>query len=75
MLKRLDGGLYTYPKVSRLLGELSPDPEEVSQALARRDAAQLIPTGAVAANLLGLSEQVTEPRGLFDEWSLTSELP
>lgn len=58
VLKRLDRGLYTYPKVSRLLGELSPDPEKVAQALARRDAAQLIPTGAVAANLLGLSEQV-----------------
>ncbi len=58
VLKRLDRGLYAYPKVSRLLGELSPDPEKVAQALARRDAAQLIPTGAVAANLLGLSEQV-----------------
>jgi hypothetical protein len=58
VLKRLDRGLYCYPKVSRLLGELSPDPEKVAQALARRDAAQLIPTGAVAANLLGLSEQV-----------------
>lgn len=58
VLKRLDRGLYTYPKVSRLLGELSPDPEKVAQALARRDAAQLIPTGAAAANLLGLSEQV-----------------
>ena len=58
VVKRLDRGIYTYPKMSRLLGELSPDPETVARALARRDAAKLIPTGAAAANLLGLSEQV-----------------
>lgn len=58
VLKRVDRGIYAYPKVSRLLGELSPDPEQVAQALARRDAAKLIPSGAMAANLLGLSEQV-----------------
>lgn len=58
VLKRVDRGVYAYPKFSRLLGELSPDPEKVAQALARRDAAKLIPSGAMAANLLGLSEQV-----------------
>ena len=58
VLKRVDRGVYAYPKISRLLGELSPDPDKVAQALARRDAAKLIPSGAMAANLLGLSEQV-----------------
>lgn len=58
VLKRLGRGIYTYPKASRLLGELSPAPEVVAQAMARRDAAKLIPSGAMAANLLGLSEQV-----------------
>lgn len=58
MLRRVDRGVYSLPKVSAVLGELSPDPEMVAQALARRGAQRLIPAGAHAANLLGLTTQV-----------------
>lgn len=58
VLRRVDRGIYSYPKTSALIGELSPDPQKVAEALARRDAATLLPSGAMAANLLGLSDQV-----------------
>ena len=57
-LRRVSRGVYNYPKMSRLLGELSPSPEEVARALARQGLQRIIPSGAYAANLLGLSEQV-----------------
>ena len=58
ILRRVSRGVYGYPERSRLLGELSPRPEEVAKALARRGSQKLQPSGAFAANLLGLSEQV-----------------
>jgi len=58
VLKRVDRGIYSYPKTSAWIGKLSADPKEVAEALARRDAATLLPSGAMAANLLGLSDQV-----------------
>ena len=58
LLRRVDRGVYSFPETSRLIGELSPSPEQVAQALARRGAQKLLPSGAFAANLLGLSEQV-----------------
>lgn len=58
VLRRVDRGVYGFPKKSRLIGELSPQPEAVAKALARRGAQKLLPSGAFAANLLGLTEQV-----------------
>jgi len=57
-LKRVSRGVYVYPKQNKLLGELAPSPQEVAEALARRGGERLLPSGAQAANLLGLSEQV-----------------
>jgi len=57
-LRRLSRGVYVYPKQSKLLGELTPSPHEVAEALAKRGGERLQPGGAQAANLLGLSEQV-----------------
>jgi hypothetical protein len=57
-LERVDRGVYALPRVSQVLGRLSPEPEAVAQALARRGAQRLIPAGAHAANLLGLTTQV-----------------
>jgi hypothetical protein len=37
---------------------LGPDIDEVAQALARQTGSRIVPTGAVAANWLGLSAQV-----------------
>ncbi len=47
-----------YPKQHPVLGELMPSAETVAKAIAGRDRARLLPAGAYAANLLGLSEQV-----------------
>lgn len=58
ILRRVDRGVYGYPEKSRLIGELSPRPEEVAKALARRGSRRLLPSGAYAANLLGFTEQV-----------------
>ena len=57
-LRNLARGLYDVPRNHPLLGELLPTAEAIAQALARRDGAKLQPMEAMAANLLGLSEQV-----------------
>ena len=57
---RLAQGIYVKPKMTRL-GPLMPSVDEVVAAIAKRDCALVIPTGATAANNLGLSTQV--PRG------------
>ncbi len=57
-LKRIARGLYERPRTHPVLGELSPDLEKVAAAMAGRQGIRLQPTGAYAANLLHLSEQV-----------------
>jgi hypothetical protein len=57
-IRRLANGLYDYPEKHEQLGLLSPSPDAVAEALARHDRIRMQPTGAYAANLLGLSEQV-----------------
>lgn len=57
-LRRLTRGLYEYPKTHPVLGTLAPVPEKVARALAGKAGGRLQPTGAYAANLLGLTEQV-----------------
>ena len=58
IIRRLAKGLYDYPQEHEQLGLLSPSPDAVAEALARHDRIRVQPTGAYAANLLGLSEQV-----------------
>lgn len=57
-IRRLAHGLYDYPKKHPTLGELPANYESIAQALAGRDNLRIQPSGAYAANLLGLSEQV-----------------
>lgn len=57
-VRRLARGLYDAPRVSPRLGQLSPDPDIVAQALARASGGKLQVSGAHAANALGLSTQV-----------------
>jgi hypothetical protein len=58
LLRRVDRGVYGFPEKNPLIGELSPRPEVVAKAVARRSSQKLLPSGAYAANLLGLTEQV-----------------
>ena len=58
LIRQLARGLYDYPRTDPELGMLSPSPDAVARALAGRDAVRLQPSGAYAANLLGLSTQI-----------------
>lgn len=57
-IRRLARGVYDFPKQHPVLGPLSPSADAVAEALAGRDRTRLQPSGAYAANALGLSEQV-----------------
>lgn len=58
LIKRLAFGIYAKPTISKLVGEVYPVTEEIAKAIARRDNARLLPTGAYAQHMLGLSTQV-----------------
>ncbi|MEL0583684.1 MAG: DUF6088 family protein [Candidatus Thiodiazotropha sp. (ex. Lucinoma kazani)] len=58
LIRQLARGLYDYPKIDPQLGPLQPSTDDIASALAGRDATRLQPSGAYAANLLGLSTQV-----------------
>lgn len=57
-IRRIRRGLYDLPQVSPRFGILSPVPHKVAQAMARKTGSRLLPSGAQAANALGLSSQV-----------------
>lgn len=57
-IRQFARGLYDYPRQDPLLGTLSPSVDGITRAVAGRDATRLQPSGAYAANLLGLSDQV-----------------
>ena len=57
-IRRLARGVYDFPKEHPVLGLISPSADTVARALAGRDRTRLQPSGAYAANILGLSEQV-----------------
>lgn len=69
-IRRLLNGIYEKPKYSTFLQEyVTPDPNEVAQALARNYHWSIAPCGNTALNLLGLSTQVTAV------WSYISDGP
>ena len=58
-IQRLGRGLYHYPRMNERLGiPLGPDLDEIAEALARQTGSKVVPSGAVAANRLGLATQV-----------------
>jgi len=58
VIRRLTQGLYDYPREHPSLGVLPPKAEEVAKAISEKNGIQVQPSGAYAANLIGLSEQV-----------------
>ncbi|MEO8452831.1 MAG: DUF6088 family protein [Gemmatimonadota bacterium] len=56
--RRLSRGLYHIPRTHPILGELTPGADAVIAALAAKHRLRRQPSGAYAANLLGLSTQV-----------------
>lgn len=67
-VRRLGRGLYDRPRRNETLGiELPPEADQVARALGRRTGHRMVPSGAVAANALGLSTQVpAKPTYLTD---------
>ena len=57
-IRRVCLGVYDYPRQSELLGQLSPDIDQVAQALARKFNWRIQASGDTALNLLGLSTQL-----------------
>lgn len=58
-IRRVCHGVYDYPRYSELLGQaLSPELDQVAQALARKFNWRIQPSGDAVLNLLGLSTQV-----------------
>jgi predicted transcriptional regulator of viral defense system len=57
-IERVSHGIYYFPKKNELLGKMPPDVRSVAKAIADKYKIRIQPSGAYAANLLGLSEQV-----------------
>jgi hypothetical protein len=57
-VRQLARGLYDYPVQDPVLGTVAPSADQIARALVVRDVIRLQPSGAYAANILGLSEQV-----------------
>lgn len=58
VIRRLARGLYDYPRIDPELGEIAPPTDAIADALRGSGAIRLQPSGAHAAHLLGLTEQV-----------------
>lgn len=56
-INRIAFGIYVKPLISSL-GPVMPSMQEIAQAIAKRDSAQILPSGATAENFLGFSTQV-----------------
>lgn len=57
-LDRVATGIYVRPVIDSVIGKVSPGIEDIAKAIAKRDKARIVPTGAYALNRLGLSTQV-----------------
>jgi uncharacterized protein DUF6088 len=57
-IHRLTQGVYDYPQVHKKLGILAPNPDDVAAVLAAKTGSRVQVSGARAANLLGLTDQV-----------------
>jgi len=55
---RVAHGIYVRPRISKLIGPLTPSAERIADAIAKRDRIRTVPTGSYALNALGLSTQV-----------------
>lgn len=55
---RIATGIYVRPRIDPVIGAITPALEEIVYAIAKRDRARIVPTGAYALNKLGLSTQV-----------------
>jgi hypothetical protein len=57
-IDRVASGIFVRPQIDKIIGKITPKIEDIADAIARRDKAKIVPTGAYALNRLGLSTQV-----------------
>jgi len=57
-IDRVAAGIFVRPEFDKIIGKITPKIEDIADAIARRDRAKIVPTGAYALNRLGLSTQV-----------------
>lgn len=57
-IDRVASGIFVRPRMDKMLGKITPKIEDIADAIARRDKAKIVPTGAYALNKLGLSTQI-----------------
>ena len=57
-IRRIKQGLYDSPRESPIFGTLSPNLDEVARAYSSKNGSKLLASGAYAANILGVSNQV-----------------
>jgi len=55
---RIARGIYSLSVVDPILGEIKPSTEDIAKAIAKKERARIIPSGALSLNALGLSNQV-----------------
>jgi hypothetical protein len=58
IIRRVAQGIYDYPRTHKTLGILSPPVDAIAKAIAEKNGAKIQASGAYAANLIGLSQQV-----------------
>ena len=57
-IRRINQGVYDYPRQSARFGTISPSLDAVAAAVSSKNGSRLLVSGAYAANALGLSTQV-----------------
>ncbi|MFY9402651.1 MAG: DUF6088 family protein [Candidatus Omnitrophota bacterium] len=68
-IRRLARGLYDYPRKHPDFGDMPPNVNRITAALAEKDNLKIQPSGAYAANLLGLLDQVPAKIALLTDGS------
>lgn len=58
IIRKLDHGIYDFPVIHPKLGALTPNPDLIAKALASKTGDTIQPSGARAANQLGIDLQV-----------------
>lgn len=58
VIRKLSRGIYDFPIIHKKLGQLTPNPDRLAQAIANKTGASIQPSAASAANQLGIDTQV-----------------
>ncbi len=57
-IRKIARGIYDYPKTNPTIGILSPNIDDLAKTIANKTGDRIFHSGAMAANLLGLSTQL-----------------